>query len=169
MAGKWAVKGTVEGGAWLIGNLSKKIKKSASLSEGSMVKRYTADGRTLSDVTELPGAKGMKIPKRLSPEEMEFLTQEYGVEFAQVYRAGSGKNGGGGYYELYSGVHNRVNIPLGEDVRLISHTHPCGTARPSPDDQLLMQLLEQSGSPQRKSQIVPVGKTPVYFDKNSLK
>ncbi|WP_458120143.1 pre-toxin TG domain-containing protein [Paenibacillus sp. Z6-24] len=169
VVGKTVAKEAIDGGAWLIGKLGKTTSKNGHFSEETIVKRYMADGRAINDITNLPGTKGMRIPNRLSVEDMDFLTKEYGVEFAQIYRAGTGRNGRGGYYELYSGVHNRVNVPLGKDVRLISHTHPRGTARPSPDDLILMQLLENAGSPQRTSQIVPVGKAPVNFDKNGLK
>ncbi|MFD0588482.1 pre-toxin TG domain-containing protein [Paenibacillus sp. GCM10027627] len=153
-----------------IGDARKVPVGTGDLAESSLINRYMPDGRVLSDVTELPGAQGIVVPKRLTPEEMEFLTKEHGVEFAQIYRTGSGTSSGrGGQYELYSGVHNRVNVPIGKDVMLISHTHPRGTARPSPDDLILMELLELAGSPQKTSQIVPVGKAPVYFDKNGLK
>lgn len=147
----------------------KGIEGTGELAEGKLINRILPDGKVVKDVTELPGSIGMEIPNRLTPKEMDQLTQDYGVEFAQVYLIGPGKNGEGGYYKLFSGVHNRVNVPLGKNIILISHTHPRGTARPSPDDLILMELLEQAGSPQRTSQIVPVGKDPVYFDKNGLK
>ncbi len=36
----------------------------------------------------LPGTKGIRVPKRLSDKQMEYLTKQYGVEFAQVYELG---------------------------------------------------------------------------------
>ena len=59
-----------------------------------------------------------------STDEMTFLTQEYGVEFAQVYKYGKGPNGGGGQYYLYSGTVNKVRVPIANDIMLINHTYP---------------------------------------------
>ena len=58
---------------------------------------------------------------------MEFLTNEYGVEFAQVYQLGPRKNGGGGKYYIYSGNSNSVLVPVNKNTMLINHTHPGGT------------------------------------------
>ena len=41
------------------------------------------NGSCVTDVTNLPGSEGVKISRRLSTDEMTFLTQEYGVETAQ--------------------------------------------------------------------------------------
>ena len=119
------------------------------------------------DVERLPGAEGMKIPRRLTVEEMSYLTEEYGVEFSLVYRLGSGKNGSGGQYWLYSGIENRVKIPVGSDVIAIYHTHPKGSVGASDADRRIMKLLEEYGSPQRSSQIIPVGGNgTARFNKN---
>ena len=134
--------------------------------------RYLADGRMVTDVTELPGDTGISIPNRLSTEEMTFLTQEYGVEFAQVYHRGAGKNGGGGYYMLYSGNHNSVSISqsMGPDAILINHTHPRGTSQPSNQDIALLRRLQSIGSPQKVSEIIPIGKqSTVFFDVTGVK
>lgn len=109
------------------------------------------------DVERLPGAEGMKIPRRLTVEEMSYLTEKYGVEFSLIYRLGSGKNGSGGQYWLYSGIGNRVWIPVGSDVIAIYHTHPKGSVGASDADRRVMKLLEEYGSPQRSSQIIPIG------------
>ena len=94
---------------------------------------------------------------------MEFLTTEYGVEFAQVYRLGPGKNGGGGEYFIYSGTPNSVLVPVNKNTILINHTHPNGTAYPSKQDKELLALYRRFGSPQRTSHIIPVGKEKIKF------
>ncbi len=113
-------------------------------------------------VSRLPGEQGMRVPRRLTPAEMEALTKQHGVEFSLVYRTGPGKAGGGGFYELYSGTKNSVRVPIAKDVRWISHTHPGGTSFPSPADKNVLDLLRKV-TPQRSSTVVPVGKQPVRF------
>ncbi len=127
---------------------------------------YRPDGGVITDVTGLPGAKGIRVEKRLTTENMRYLTQEYGVEFALVYQYGNGKNGGGGSYWLYSGIENQVRVPVNKDSMLIYHTHPEGYyPTPSVEDYNLMQALKASGSTQRISTIVPVNKSfIVKFD-----
>ena len=73
----------------------------------------------------------MVIQNRLTPDQMMFLTDKYGVEFAQVYTLGLGKNGRNGKYYLFSGTRNSVNIPVNASIILPNHTHPGGTACPS--------------------------------------
>lgn len=131
--------------------------------------RYLSNGTHALDVRHLPGSSGIKIPKRLSPDQMMFLTDKYDVEFAQVYVLGSGKNGRGGQYFLYSGTKSSVTIPVRNTTILISHTHPGGTAFPSRKDRQLMALLASAGSPQRTSSIVPKGKSAVRFTKEGVK
>jgi RHS repeat-associated protein len=109
-------------------------------------------------LSRLPGSDGVQVAGRLSPQQMEALTKAHGgIEFALVYRTGPGPHGAGGTYWLYSGVRNAVEVPVAADVRLIYHTHPAGTPFASQGDRALMKLLEAAGSPQRSSQIVPVG------------
>lgn len=86
--------------------------------------RYLSDGGKVLDVRALPGSSGMKVPQRLSPEQMMFLTEKYEVEFAQVYELGPGRNGGGGQYYIYSGTRRSVTVPISSTTILISHTHP---------------------------------------------
>ena len=43
------------------------------------------NGKVMVDVTDLPGYDGINVKRRLKPDEMRFLTREYGVEFALVY------------------------------------------------------------------------------------
>ena len=96
---------------------------------------------------------------------MNELTQKYGVEFAQVYIYGKGKNGGGGKYYLFSGDDHSVMIPLRGDLMLISHTHPRGTAYASEADLKLLSYLKQVGYPQNTSTIYPIGGKPVKYDR----
>ena len=140
---------------------------SGSLNEETFT-RYLADGRQVTDVTNLPGSTGIQMSRRLTTDEMTFLTQEYGVEFAQVYRYGNGVNGGGGQYYLYSGTVDRVTVPIGNDIMLINHTHPGGTASPSSADKLLLGRYQQLGSPQRSSEIIPIGKENIRFNTTGL-
>ena len=130
--------------------------------------RYLANGKKVTDITDLPGSTGISMSRRLTTEEMTFLTQEYGVEFAQVYKYGDGINGGGGYYKLYSGTADSVQVPIANDIMLINHTHPGGTAYPSNADKLLMRRYQQFGSLQRSSEIIPIGKSNVRFNVNGL-
>lgn len=140
----------------------------ASLFE-DMFNHVSSDGKTYIDFTNLPGNKGIAVKKRLTQEQMEYLTQKHGVEFAQVYIHGKGKNGRGGKYYLYSGDDHSVLIPLGKDVMLISHTHPKGTPYASTEDMKLMSYLKQLGSPQNTSTIYPVGNQSVKFDRKRRK
>lgn len=131
--------------------------------------RIMPNGAKNIDFSHLPGSKGIQIKKRLTDKQMDFLTREYGVEFAQVYELGPGKNGRGGHYMIYSGISNRVIIPVTNKTILINHTHPKGTARPSPDDLVLLALIKQAGSPQKTSSIIPLGKATVKFTLKGLK
>ena len=131
--------------------------------------RYMRNGDKNTDFDKLPGSKGIQVPKRLSDREMIFLTEEYGVEFAQVYKYGPGKNGRGGKYYVYSGTINSVIVPLGKDIMLINHTHPGGTASPSPEDLELLISYSLTGSPQKTSAIIPIGKSTIKFTSKGLK
>lgn len=120
------------------------------------IERFLPDGRVMIDVSELPGLKGIQVKGRLTPKQMKFLTQEYGVEFALTYKYGLGPNGGGGTYWLYSGIQNKVHIPLDSETMLIYHTHPAGyLPTPSKTDQKLMDFMISTGSPQHVSTIIP--------------
>ena len=111
----------------------------------------------------LPGSEGVAIPSRPTPTELANLTAKHDVEFAVTYKYGAGPDGGGGQYYLYSGVQGEVQVPVSADEMLIYHSHPGGTAWASPEDMNLLDALRQVGSPQRSSQIVPVGKDVVRF------
>lgn len=80
-----------------------------------------------------------------------------------MYKRGSGNDGRGGQYYLYSGKINSVEIPLEADIILIYHTHPGGTNAVSKADQDILAFLQSLGSPQRSSQIVPVCKKVIRF------
>lgn len=131
--------------------------------------RIMPNGDKNIDFSRLPGSDGIRVKKRLTDKQMTFLTNEYGVEFAQVYERGSGKNGRGGKYIIYSGTVNSVTIPIKSNTVLINHTHPGGTARPSGEDLKLMALIKQAGSPQKTSSIIPIGKKPIKFTSKGLK
>src|SRR5207248_884428 len=111
----------------------------------------------------LPGGEGIPIPNRLTPLELAALSNARGVEFAVVYKAGVGPSGGGGHYWLHSGVERAVQVPVGEDVRVIYHTHPGWTPYASRGDMALLQKLAKIGSPQRSSQVVLPDGTAIRF------
>jgi hypothetical protein len=102
---------------------------------------------------------------------MAALQKEHGVEFAQIYLTGDGKNGGGGLYFLIRGGAETVSIPISKDIMLISHTHPErieGVLVPleaSWQDMRTLQKLQNEGSPQRTSLIVPEKAQPFTFTK----
>ena len=131
--------------------------------------RIMPNGDKNVDFSRLPGAKGIKVNHRLTDNQMVFLTNKYGVEFAQVYERGPRKNGHGGRYIIYSGTGNRVEFPVNNNTVLINHTHPGGTAHPSEADKRLMALIKQVGSPQKTSRIIPIGKKSVKFTSKGLK
>lgn len=131
--------------------------------------RFMPDGKKNIDFEKLPGAKGIQVKRRLTEEQMQFLTKEYGVEFAQVYILGNGKNGRGGKYYVFSGDDHTVHIPIAGNVILIGHTHPRGTEWPSDEDKDLMGYLRDYGSPQKVSRIYPVGKKTVKFTKEGVR
>ncbi len=131
--------------------------------------RFMPNGDTNIDFKKLPGATGVQVPRRLTNAQMEFLTIEYGVEFAQVYQLGPGKNGGGGKYIVFSGAVDKVEITVGRDIMLINHTHPGGTASSSDKDRKVLRKLAKLGSPQKTSAIIPIGKPKIYFTKEGVK
>lgn len=131
--------------------------------------RIMPNGEKNIDFNKLPGSTGYQIKNRLTDGQMEFLTNEYGVEFAQVYQFGSGRNGGGGKYYIYSGTINSVTVPVNKYTMLINHTHPGGTAFPSRKDLKLMEMYAQFGSPQRTSAIIPIGKATIKFTSKGKK
>ena len=106
----------------------------------------------------LPGYQGVAIPKRPTALELENLTAKHGVEFAVTYKYGPGRSGRGGQYYLHSGTPTSAPIPLEADRMLITHTHPRGRAYASSGDRDVMKYLENLGSPQRTSQVIPVGR-----------
>jgi len=113
----------------------------------------------------LPGRNGVYLGgKRLSEQEMTDLTHLHNVEFTQIYTSGKGKNGGGGYYSLYSGSVNGVDVEIRPGTYWINHTHPGGTTAPSYLDINVLKKFISTGSPQKSSVILPVGKPPVRFN-----
>ncbi|NFA41511.1 hypothetical protein EXM65_02680 [Clostridium botulinum] len=128
-----------------------------SLEEAEVINRILPNGESVIDVTALPGSKGIDVPRRLTPDEMRLLTEENGVEFALVYQRGERISGSGGQYKLFSGTSNRVQVPIDKDSMLIYHTHPAGSGFASDGDRNVLTRLMESGSPQRSSQIIPIG------------
>jgi RHS repeat-associated protein len=125
----------------------------------------SASGDIVVDSASLP-ANGVQVPRRLTIAEMEDLSRTHGIEFSLVYETGPGVSGGGGTYWLYSGTPDTVPVPIGSDVRWIYHTHAALMSAPyaSAADQAILQALQQQGSPQQSSLIIPVGGTPFRFD-----
>ena len=126
----------------------------------------SATGDVVVNGANLPGSAGVQIARRLTTTEMEALTQTHGVEFSLLYRTGPGPNGAGGTYWLHSGTITTVDVPIGSNIRWISHTHPGGTPYASgmTGDQGVLQALQAAGSPQQSSVIVPVGGQPFRFN-----
>ncbi|TKC89017.1 RHS repeat domain-containing protein, partial [Polyangium fumosum] len=113
------------------------------------------EGESAVVVSELPGERGMFVPRRLTDVEMRALQKEFGLEFALIYRTGQGKGGGGGTYWLYSGKRAELTFPILPNVRLISHTHPPeGVYGPSSEDVDTIKQLRKAGSPQFRSNVV---------------
>lgn len=131
--------------------------------------RFFPNGSKVIDFSKLPGKNGIAVKKRLSDEQMAYLTNEYGIEFAQVYELGPGKKGSGGVYKIYSGDTNSVLIPINSRTILINHTHPGGTAYPSSEDLDVLDYIKQAGSPQRTSSIIPLGKSSIKFKSKGVK
>ncbi|UNP27977.1 hypothetical protein [Lysobacter gummosus] len=115
------------------------------------------------------GVEATEIAGRLTPTQMAGLQREAGTEFAQIYLTGPGRNGGGGSYYLIQGAEGGVNIPIGPNVRWINHTHPeylngsLVPLRASGPDRNVLRLLQESGSPQLRTQVVPQEAQPFYF------
>ena len=96
--------------------------------------------------------------KRLSDAQMAELSNRYGIEFAQFYTAGAGKNGAGGVYHLVSGSVNKVPVlKIADDVFLINHTHPGGSLFASKADRAVLEAMKAVGNPQRTSSIIGAG------------
>ena len=115
------------------------------------------------------GVQATELAGWLNPAQMAALQQAHGTEFAQVYLTGAGPNGGGGTYYLIQGTQGSVSIPIGSNVRWINHTHPATLngfpvpLMPSRADVNVLLQLQQAGSPQITSQIVPEVGQPFLF------
>lgn len=86
------------------------------------------------------------------------LTSRFGVEFAVMFTID--KNG----YGLCIGTSNSASIPIGKDEILLKHSHPRGTPHPSKADYEWLRIVQQMGSPQVQSVILPIGKSRVTFN-----
>jgi len=65
---------------------------------------------------------------------------------------------------MISGCAMKMIFPFGNVVMLGFSPQP---TRSSSADMAFMRRLEDIGSPQRSSQIIPVGKQPIWFDKTT--
>ncbi|MEM0578781.1 RHS repeat domain-containing protein, partial [Flavobacterium polysaccharolyticum] len=162
-SGKYVAEDEIKGS--LIRDLAMMVVFHRIITSGTKGKAIVNEGNggngvSFRNFSGLPGKSGMKLEGRLSAEAMKELTNRFGVEFAQVYKLGKGKNGSGGTYYLYSGNANSVNIQgiLDGKSILINHTHPAGSSIASKADLKLLENIENSGSPQRSSEIIPIGK-----------
>lgn len=116
----------------------------------------------------LLGSRGGYLgSKRLCNEAMRSLSSQHQVEFTQVYFSGTGKNGGEGYYMLYSGNINSVSIPKDAGSFLTNHTHPGGNSSPSIWDIQYLKDMQIKGSPQNSSVILPHGNPSSRFNTSS--
>ncbi|GAB3915402.1 hypothetical protein [Mucilaginibacter boryungensis] len=89
------------------------------------------------------------------------LTVRFKIEFAVVFTIG--KLG----YFLYIGDNNSVSLPVDEKEILIKHTHPNGTVFPSIYDIQWLESVQDSGSPQIQSVILPIGHQRITFNINT--
>lgn len=143
-----------------------------SLPRGGNSQWSSAAGDLVVSGSNLPGAAGVQVGRRVTVAEMEALTDTFGVEFSLVYRLGPGPNGAGGRYFLYSGGPRSVDVPIGRDVIWIYHTHPRGVQFASGTacdgkfgDMDSLRLLQRVGSPQKSSRVIPVNNgPPVRYD-----
>lgn len=93
-------------------------------------------------ITQRPGAYGVEISRRPTPREMLDLQRDLGrdlggVEVSVLYRPGTGRNGGGGTYRLYSGTFDEVaHLGLQRGDIWVAHTHPTPGPRGSRHSQI---------------------------------
>lgn len=53
-------------------------------------------------------------------------------------------------------------------IKIDKDTHPAGTAYPSSADMSLLNRLRRLGSPQKSSQIIPIGKDTIRFNVDGI-
>ena len=148
-----------------LGAVADGLAVEAAESASAVTTEASGTFRSGFSLNEPPGMVGIDIPGRLTDSEMLGLSEAHGgIEFAQLYKIGPGRNGGGGRYWLFSGDDSGVQVPLGKDWRYINHTHPNGASTPSFDDTSTMAILKRMGNPQRTSTILPAGKPPIKFN-----
>jgi hypothetical protein len=158
------------------GHLAKKLEQLFSqVKKGGKIEGGDAPNSTVLnalDNVRVPAKSGTAttLTQRLTDAEMAALQRTHGVEFAQIYITGQGKNGGGGTTLLIRGTEVGTTIPLGSNVRVINHTHPTTLngktvpLRPSTEDVDALKKLQSLGSPQKKSQIVTEGGQVIIFN-----
>ena len=183
-------QGDIRGGLWHTGlavvsafGLRAGLKGSALGKAGSTVDETSALAKVADEApnsTVLNALDNVRVPaksgtattltQRLTDAEMAAIQRTHGVEFAQIYITGQGKNGGGGTTLLIRGTEGGTKIPLGSNVRVINHTHPTTLngktvpLRPSTEDVDTLKALQALGSPQKKSQIVTEGGQVIIFN-----
>ncbi len=151
-----------------LGKIGLKAIASNRFSTLGEIGEATRIGDIISENSYLPGSSGVYLGKSRMPEaQMRALSDQFGVEFAQIYTAGSGKNGGGGFYNLYSGTRNSVDIPNELGTFLVNHTHPGGNSLPSLWDVNYLKKMQLKGSPQKSSELLPRYQPSVRFNINT--
>ena len=122
----------------------------------SSVRRSALDDVRIPTQTNRP----IELSRRLTNEELASLQASEEAEFAQVYITGPGRNGGGGTTLLYRGTAGYVELPAGNNVFIINHTHPntlngkSVPLRATGKDRQALETPQRAGSPQRTSEIV---------------
>jgi hypothetical protein len=89
------------------------------------------------------------------------LTTRFNVEFAVMFTIGQD------CYYLFTGTENSATIPITDDEILLKHSHPRGTPHPSWADIHWLLIVQQMGSPQIQSVILPIGRQRVTFSKDT--
>ena len=106
--------------------------------------------------------------RRLQQEQIDFISEEYGIEFAQITNQVTGEKW------LFSGDRRNVGIELpGGDQTMGDwwwdwHNHPSGSSAASTDDMYLLgkwiaAQRDGRGPIQSSSTIYPTGKKPFEF------
>lgn len=89
------------------------------------------------------------------------LTGRFGIEFGVIFTIEKP------YYELLIGKKSSISVPIGPDKLLLKHSHPGGTPLPSIYDIIWLKTVQQLGSPQTQSLILPLGGEKRAFNINS--
>lgn len=100
-----------------------------------------------------------------SDDFLRCLTVEFQAEVASIFTMGQNE------HYLWIGTIDTIFLPIPKNGSnfeiLIKHTHPKGTSAPSKFDIDWLIESQNSGSPQIKSLILPIGKDRISFNKNT--